>query len=99
MQTILMLITIFGGTGSGGDINRCGGRGMITPMFRQDSYFDVISCYSTGGGGGGGSIVNTYGCWRNPNFYCSCLYGYHTVFGSNCGLVLEIYLVWLLYAL
>ena len=74
----------FGGTGSGGDINRCGGRGMMTPMFRQDSYIDVISCYATGSGGGG-STVNTYGCWINPNFYCSCLYGYHTVFGSNCG--------------
>ena len=74
----------FGGTGSGGDINRCGGRGMMTPMFRQDSYIDVISCYASGSGGGG-STVNTYGCWINPNFYCSCLYGYHTVFGSNCG--------------
>lgn len=72
-----------GGNGSNGDVNRTGGRGLLIPQFITDGYLDVVSCYATAGGSG--SVVNTSGCWINPNIVCSCLYGYHYTFGANCG--------------
>lgn len=69
-----------GGTSSGGDVNRCGGRGVIIPQFIKDSYLDAASSYSPGGGG----TENKSSCWINPVVNCSCMQGYHYTFGSFC---------------
>lgn len=71
-----------GGTASGGDVNRTGGRGTVIPEFLCDSYLDGVGnvCTSSAGGFTG----NTSSCWVNPTFYCHCMGGYHYVFGSDC---------------
>jgi len=69
-----------GGTASGGDINRTGGRGVVIPEFLYTSYLDGITC-----SGGGGSFSGiTYSCWVNPTIRCACMPpGYHTTFGGS----------------
>jgi len=69
-----------GGTASGGDVNRTGGRGVLIPEFLYNSYFDgITNCsYSPSS-----SAINTSSCWTNPIISTSCLHGYHSTFG-NC---------------
>lgn len=72
-----------GGTATGGDVNRTGGKGTLIPEFLYDSCMDAysqdISGGPSGGGGSGGSS-----CWVNPNICCMCWRSYHQVFGANC---------------
>lgn len=74
-----------GGTASGGDVNRTGGKGVMIPEFLYDSCMDAYSQDISGGppGGGGGS-GNQSSCWVNPIICCMCWRSYHTVFGGNC---------------
>lgn len=69
-----------GGTASGGDINRTGGKGVVIPEFLYDSYLDGITCAAAGGFGG-----NTSSCWISPNITCACMPcgQYHTTFGGS----------------
>ena len=71
-----------GGTATGGDVNRTGGKGTLIPEFLYDSCMDAFSQDISGGSGGGGSSSNS--CWVNPNICCMCWRSYHQVFGSNC---------------
>lgn len=68
-----------GGTASGGDINRTGGRGVLIPEFLYNSYFDGITNTSYSASVSG----NTSSCWINPTITTASLIGYHTVFGAN----------------
>jgi hypothetical protein len=70
-----------GGTASGGDVNRTGGSGVLIPEFLYDSYFDGITCCVASAGSSG--TFNGSSCWINPSIVCSCLWGYHTTFGSS----------------
>tara|TARA_B100001029_G_scaffold163512_1_gene153664 strand:+ start:332 stop:2074 length:1743 start_codon:yes stop_codon:yes gene_type:complete len=74
----------YGGTATGGEINRTGGKGKIIPEFLYDASLDAYSVDISGGGGGGGGSTNTSSCWVNPCICCMCWRGYHTVFGSHC---------------
>ena len=71
----------FGGAGTGGDVNRTGGKGVLTPEFIYEGYIDDMDDSSSSGSAGssGGSS-----CWMSPQIQCSCLIGYHTVFGNHC---------------
>lgn len=69
-----------GGTGSGGDVNRTGGVGVLMPDFTADSIFDG----ALAGGGGSGTYTCT-GYTYNPQINCACAWAYHTVFGTPCG--------------
>lgn len=71
-----------GGTATGGDINRTGGKGIVIPQFKYDSYLDGGSDITTTQSAG--FTGNTSSCWVNPTFYCSCMGGYHYVFGVDC---------------
>jgi hypothetical protein len=69
------------GNGSGGDVNRKGGAGVLVPEFVATSCIDM---YKTGGG----AAVNCGG-WVSPYIYCGHVGSYHTVFGVTwcCGSV------------
>ena len=71
----------FGGSGTGGDVNRTGGKGVLTPEFMYEGYVDDMDDSTSSGstGSAGGSS-----CWLSPEIQCSCLIGYHTVFGNHC---------------
>jgi hypothetical protein len=71
-----------GGTSTGGDINRTGGKGIVIPEFRYDSYLDGGSDIATTTAAG--FTGNASSCWVNPTFYCTCMGGYHYVFGVDC---------------
>jgi len=73
-----------GGTASGGDLNRTGGKGVLIPEILTTSYLDGVS--STIAGGGAGGTLGGSSCWVNPSILCSCMYGYHNTFGSPCGI-------------
>ena len=61
------------GTGTGGDVNRTGGAGVVIPEFRYDSAIFPSSAPSYGSGGGGS--WNVYSCNRvlsTFGFTCYC---------------------------
>ena len=68
-----------GGTASGGDVNRAGGRGVLIPEFICDSYFDGLTCNLTVSG----STTNASSCWISPIMNSASAGQYHTYFGSN----------------
>lgn len=68
-----------GGTASGGDVNRTGGRGVLIPEFLYDSTFDGINsnvCVTA-------SSCNKSSCWINPSITCACHYKWHSNFGNT----------------
>lgn len=66
------------GTGSGGDINRTGGAGILIPEFAGSS----ISCFDTNTPPSGTCV----GTWYTPNVNCMCGLGYHPTFGGQYSL-------------
>ena len=68
-----------GGTASGGDVNRTGGRGVLIPEFLYDSCFDGVSTTTTVSS----SAVNKSSCWNSPTITCACFCKYHFQFGSG----------------
>jgi hypothetical protein len=68
-----------GGTASGGDINRTGGRGVLIPEFLYDSCFDSINTTGTVSG----TTVNKSSCWQSTTINCACANRYHFVFGGS----------------
>tara|TARA_B100000945_G_scaffold274041_1_gene237241 strand:- start:773 stop:2497 length:1725 start_codon:yes stop_codon:yes gene_type:complete len=73
-----------GGSASGGDVNRTGGKGVMIPEFLYDSCMDAFSQDISGGPSGGGGGGNTNSCWVNPTICCMCWRSYHQVFGNTC---------------
>ena len=71
-----------GGTASGGDINRTGGRGVLIPEFINDSYLDGLT---ESGLSVSGTQTNASSCWINPVVNCACGCQYHSTFGGGSG--------------
>lgn len=78
------------GTGSGGDLNRSGGTGVLIPEFvgSNPSCFDTnkpgcvyaaISATATASG----ATTTGYGCWLNPTQQCWCAQSYMATFGGQ----------------
>jgi len=69
-----------GGTASGGDINRVGGKGVLIPEFLKDSYLDGLTCTNVVSSN---SATCTASCWKNPTVFAAYAGQWHYQFGSN----------------